>query len=117
LKVTNVIAIAFTLWAAFAVQAAITPYYWDTNLSDPAGIYTGGNGIWSTNNNLWQNSSGNHVNWPSPGADNYAFFVAGAGETINVTNPITLAGISTIGTTGTTLFTNNFNSGTRAVRD
>ena len=111
LKATKIIAIAFTLCAAFAAQSAISPYYWDTNPSDPAGNYTGGNGIWSTNNNLWQNSSGNHVNWPSPGADNYAFFVAGAGETINVTNPITLAGISTIGTTGTTLFTNNFNFG------
>ena len=111
LKAIKIITIAFTLCAAFAAQAAITPYYWDTNPSDPAGTYTGGDGIWSTNNNLWQNSSGSHVNWPAPGADNYAFFVAGAGATINITNPITLAGISTIGTTDTTIFTNNFNSG------
>jgi hypothetical protein len=112
LKATNVITIAFTLCAVFVAQSAITPYYWDTNPSDPAGSYTGGNGIWSTNNNLWQNAGGSHVNWPAPGADNYAFFVSGAGQTINITNPITLAGISTIGTTGTAIFTNNFNSGT-----
>jgi len=111
LRAINVITITFTLCSAFAAQSAITPYYWDTKPSDPAGSYTGGDGIWSTNNNLWQNSSGSHVNWPAPGADNYAFFVAGGAETINVTNPITLAGISTIGTTGTTLFTNNFNLG------
>ncbi len=111
LKAAKIIIIAFTLGAALAGRSAITPYYWDTNFSDPPGTYTGGNGIWSTNNDLWQNSGGNHVSWPAPDVDNFAFFVTGAGQTINITNPITVAGISTIGTTGTTLFTNNFNSG------
>ncbi len=110
-KALNIIPIVFIFCAVFVARSAVTPYYWDTNPGDPVGTFTGGDGIWSTNNNMWQNSNGSHVNWPAAGADNYAFFAAGGGETINITNPITLAGISTIGTTGTTVFTNNFNSG------
>jgi hypothetical protein len=111
LKAGNIFKVIFA-FCIFGARAAVIPYYWDTNLGDPVGNYTGGNGIWSTNNNFWQNSTGSHVNWPSSSADNYAFFVTGAAQTVNVTNPITIAGISTIGTTGTLIFTNNFNSGT-----